>query len=69
MFTSAAAEAHSLAYNNGEPRLLLLNSELQFACFLNVDNTGTVILFFGTRTQCSDDDSWASASAVGNGEK
>lgn len=69
MFTSAAAEAYSLAYNNGELRLLLLKSELLLACFLNLDDTDTVILIFGTRTQCSNDDSWPSDSTVGRGEK
>lgn len=66
MFTSAAVEAYSLTYNNGELRLLSLFSKLQLACFLNVDDTGTVVLIFGTRTQCSSDDSWALIGTVGS---
>lgn len=69
MFPSAAVEAHSLAYNNGELRLLLLKSELQLDCFLNVDDTDTVILIFDTRTQHSNNDSCASDSTVGSRER
>lgn len=64
MFTSAAADAFSLPYNNGELRLLVLKSELQFACFLNVDHTDTEILISSTRIHCSNDDSWASHSTI-----
>lgn len=64
MFTSAAAVAFSLTYNNGQLRLLVLKSELQLACFLNMDRTDPEILIFSTRIHCSNDDSWASHSTI-----
>lgn len=64
VFTSAAAVTFSLTYNNGELRLLVLKSELQLACFLNMDRTDTEILIFSTRIHCSNDDSWASHSTI-----
>lgn len=60
MFTSAGAVAFSLAYINGELRLLVL----KLACFLNMDNTDTEICIFSTRTHCSNGDSWASHSIM-----
>lgn len=66
MFTSAAVEAYSLTHNNRELRPLLLKSEPHLAYFLNVDDTDTVIIISGTRTQCSNDDFWASDSIVGS---
>lgn len=66
MFTSAAAEAYSLTHNNRELRPLLLKSAPHLAYFLNVDDTDTVIIIFGTRTPCSNDDFWASDSNVGS---
>lgn len=66
MFTSAVADAFSLVYNNRKQRLIVLQSELQLACFLNMDSTDIEILIFSTRTHCSNDDSWSSHSTIGS---